>query len=130
MPSRSNIDEAEAFELPPIRASKFDEEDEDARNEAAKLLGRDEDGKRHSEEDDDQELLRTRRSVEIDVDEIVGKGSSVEALIARVSRNFSEMRLCTEGCPLHHGILLAGCEKAVSNSPSLMNQLNVVGTIH
>ena len=83
MPSRFSIGEAESYELPPLR-EEVDDGDEDTRDEAAKLLRRSTDGKRFSEEEHEGHS-RSGRAVELEEDEIVGKGSSVEALIERVS---------------------------------------------
>jgi len=82
MPSRFSIGEAESYELPPL-GGEIDDGDEDTRDEAAKLLRRSTDGKRFSEEDQEGHS-RSGKAVELDEDEIVGKGSSVEALIERV----------------------------------------------
>ena len=83
MPSRFSIGEAESYELPPL-GGEIDDGDEDTRDEAAKLLRRSTDGKRFSEEEQERPL-RSGGAVELEGDEIVGKGSSVEALIERVS---------------------------------------------
>jgi len=81
---RSSIDEAEAYELPSLRSPESDDGDEDTRDEAAKLLSPDVDHKSNNERVGN-EAYGSRGAVGADEDEVVGKGSSVEALIERVS---------------------------------------------
>ncbi|WWC98020.1 OPT family small oligopeptide transporter [Kwoniella sp. B9012] len=76
--------EAEAYELPSLRAessSKGYDEGEEISQEDARLLGRSDEIKDGGEEELEDHITTYRRAVEDE--EIVGKGSNIESLIAR-----------------------------------------------
>ncbi|WVQ63858.1 OPT family small oligopeptide transporter [Kwoniella botswanensis] len=76
--------EAEAYELPSLRAesnSKGYDEGEEISQEDARLLGRSDENKSGGEEESEGDPATYRRAVEDE--EIIGKGTNIEALVAR-----------------------------------------------
>ncbi|WWD06796.1 OPT family small oligopeptide transporter [Kwoniella europaea PYCC6329] len=76
--------EAEAYELPSLRAessSKGYDEGEEISQEDARLLGRSDETKDGGEEEVEDDTATYRRAVEDE--EIIGKGTNIETLIAR-----------------------------------------------